>query len=105
MDDLQVGGKSGSRDDGDQCSTTTTTAVGVPHQEKQSHHTTTSSEAAERLQAGIVNSIQKRHFLRNRLLEALRNHQRPLLVNNCTDIYSHSNKQSLHNNKRTQLFD
>jgi hypothetical protein len=29
-------------------------------------------------------------FLGNRLLEALRNHQRPLLVNGCIDTYSRS---------------
>jgi hypothetical protein len=33
-------------------------------------------------------------FLGNRLLEALRNHQRPLLVNGYIDTYSRSNKQS-----------
>jgi hypothetical protein len=38
-------------------------------------------------------------FLGNRLLEALRNHQRPLLVNGCINTYSRSNKQSLRDNE------
>jgi hypothetical protein len=42
-------------------------------------------------------------FLGNGLLEALRNCQHPLLVTGCIDTYSRSNKQSLRDNRKTQL--
>jgi hypothetical protein len=34
-----------------------------------------------------IRRVEKRHFLRNGLLEAMRNHQRPLLVNGCIDTF------------------
>jgi hypothetical protein len=47
--------------------------------------------------------VEKRHFLGNGLIEALRDHQRSLLVSGYIETYYRSNKKSLRGNRRTQL--